>query len=138
MVTVDASFFDTLPEAAAYYTDALDSFAGHVRTRFLSSGVLVDQEYLQTANEAQAYADAGYSGAVPDSVQSWADAAGMTAQAACDDILASRAAYQGAMRAVRRHRLVGKAAIQAAATKEDAQAAFDEYRGYLDAIQPPQ
>lgn len=137
MTSLHVSRFATLAEAHQYYARELDLFASDVRRRF-AWGDFIDEEYQLAREEAEAYAGAGYSGTVGDAVQAWADAAGMTAQQAAADILATRDVYESALKAVRRHRLVGKAQINAETTIRSAYDRFIEYRGYLDAIQPPQ
>lgn len=137
MTTKNVSQFASVEDARVHYIRELDGFAGMVRRRF-AWGDFIDEEYQLAKEEAEAFAAAGYADPVPDAVQSWADAAALTAQQAADDILATRDAYNNALRAVRRHRLVGKSQIAAATTRRAAYERFIEYRGHLDAIQPPQ
>ncbi|MEI7682541.1 MAG: hypothetical protein WCK07_24320 [Betaproteobacteria bacterium] len=65
-------------------------------------------EYAQAEIDANAYKTAGYTGAVPSSVQSWATAKGQTTTWAADDILATATAWRGAMAAMRANRLLCK------------------------------
>jgi len=136
MTTLTINTFSSLAAAQDHYCAELDAFAGTVRERFAFSPYL-DQEYQLTAEQADAFRASGYTtDPVPDTVQCWADASGMAPQAACDDILSQRDAYLAALAAVRRLRLVGKAAIRATLTTRDAQASHDSYRARLDAIAP--
>lgn len=68
-------------------------------------------EYDRAANEAQAFAAAGYEGAVPPMVAAWA-INGRTAQQAADDILREAAQYNGALVELRTVRLQAKEQIR--------------------------
>lgn len=65
-------------------------------------------EYEQAEIDANAYKAAGYAGTVPGSVASWATAKGQTTTWAADDILATAAAWRGAISAIRANRLLRK------------------------------
>jgi hypothetical protein len=65
-------------------------------------------EYLLAESDATAYKNAGYTGTVPSSVQSWANAKTQTAQWATDDILATATAWRNAQAAIRANRLALK------------------------------
>lgn len=80
-------------------------------------------EYQQANTDATAFKAAGYAGTAPKTVQCWATASGMTAQAACDSILATAAAWEAVLVGIRSARLIGKANVNAATTLADAQAA---------------
>lgn len=116
--------------------DAIDMAAGDARQAFVSPGALVDQEYRDAQAEAQAYADAGYTGTVPSMVQSWADAASMTAQQAADDMLATAGQWTQVMQSIRAVRLVGKAAVDAAPAGANYMAVAQPYLDQLGAIRP--
>lgn len=70
------------------------------------------EEYRQAEAEAQAFEAAGFTGEVPGMVAVWAQASGMTAQAAAQDILAQSAAWRGALLAIRQARLTAKAVVR--------------------------
>ena len=72
------------------------------------------EEYTLAANEAKAYKDAGYTGPVPGSVQSWATAKAWTTTQAADDILTTAAQWLGAQSAIRSARLLRKEQVRAA------------------------
>lgn len=127
---------DRLEEYAGAAEARIDAHAGEVRMRFPSPGNLCAEEYMQAERAAQEYAGGGYSGDVPDEVQCWADATGMTAQGACDDILATAAGWREAIRQIRRERLVGKAAVKDAADHTAVDTASDNALAALDAITP--
>lgn len=115
----------------------IDLAAGEARARFPSPGVLLTGEYLQSEQAAAAFQAAGYpAGDVPDEVQSWADAGGMSAQVACDDILTTAAGWRSVLAAVRRQRLVGKASIDSAADHTAVDAAEADVLAALDTIRP--
>lgn len=65
-------------------------------------------EYEAAERQAQAFTDAGYEGAVPSMVQSWAIAKGWPAVAAANDILAVSAQWRGAQEQIRAQRLLRK------------------------------
>jgi len=70
-------------------------------------------EYLLAEQEATAFKAAGYAGTVPNSVSSEATAKGVTAQVACDTILATAAGWRAAQAALRANRLLSKASASA-------------------------
>lgn len=77
-------------------------------------------EYERAAIEARAYKDAGYSGAVPPAVVSWAEAKGWSGKDAADNILAEAAAWNQALYTLRDMRLKGKEAVRVAGDEEAA------------------
>lgn len=91
-------------------------------------------EYERAATEAQAFKAAGYTGATPPTVASWAEAKNWTAQQAADDILAVSVAWNMAMYALRDIRLKGKEAIRAAADTETATAAATAASDQIQAV----
>lgn len=82
-------------------------------------------EYERAAIEAQAYKDAGYSGTVPPTVKSWAEAKRWSGQQAADNILAEAAAWNQALYGIRDMRLKGKEAVRSSVDNAAAQAAAD-------------
>lgn len=71
-------------------------------------------EYQRTEAEAKAFKDAGYTGTVPATVQTWAEAKGWTATQATDDILTVAAAWNQALYTLRDIRLKRKELVRAA------------------------
>lgn len=69
-------------------------------------------EYLLAEQEATAFKAGGYSGTAPGSVSSEATAKGVTAQVACDTILATASGWRAAQAALRAQRLLAKASAQ--------------------------
>ncbi|WP_162628802.1 hypothetical protein [Marinobacter bohaiensis] len=114
----------------------IDRAAGRARARFVSPGDLVEQEYREAERAAQQWQDAGEpSDAVPSEVQVWADAAGMSASAAAQDIIQTGHSWRGVLSQVRSIRLQGKAAVDAAADS-DAEAVAQGHVDQLDALGP--
>ena len=72
-------------------------------------------EYNAANDDAQAYKTAGYTGAVPATVQSWATAKGWTATQATDDILAAAVRLTTLRNTIRSARLLRKEQARAAA-----------------------
>lgn len=91
-------------------------------------------EYTDAAMAAQAYKDAGYTGVVPDEVDSWAAAAQQSAQWAADDILAARDRLNVAKQSIRRHRLKAKEDARRAADLAGVEAAKAEWAAFVKAI----
>lgn len=90
-------------------------------------------EYQEREAQAQAYKDAGYTGAVPPRVAEFATPAGMQAQAATDLILSQAAnlrTAQGALSALR----MRKYEVLRAATDEQAQSAGAEILAGVAAV----
>ena len=78
-----------------------------------------------TADEAAAFAAAGYAGEVPSTVQAWMDAAGLEAKAATDSILAEASAWKQALYQLRTLRLKGKQDVLKAASHDAAEGIAD-------------
>lgn len=112
---------------------AIDHAADAARLLIVGDSVRV-VEYQRAEAEATAYAAAGYTGTVPPTVQSWAEAKQWTAQAAADDILRASAAWNTALYALRDIRLKGKEAVKTAATAADAQAAAATAEAQIKAV----
>lgn len=88
-------------------------------------------EYMLAETDATAYKDAGYTGTVPSSVQSWATAKSQTAQWAADDILATAAAWRTAQASIRAQRLARK---EQARTAADLAPVATGWAGFVAAI----
>jgi len=94
-------------------------------------------EYVEAEAQANAYAAASYTGAVPDCVASWAAAKvaqSWTAQQAADDILATAAAWRTAQASIRAHRLLRKEQARLAEDAAGVDAALAQWAGFLTAI----
>lgn len=91
-------------------------------------------EYNDAAADATAFKAAGYAGAVPAGVQSWADAKGWTAHQAADDILAAAARLTALRDTIRAQRLAKKEQARAATDATGVNAAAVAWAGALVAI----
>lgn len=120
----------TLAAARAEATAEIDRIADSFRARVVGDPVRTE-EYKDALAAAEQYRDAGYTGPVPEAVQSWADAKhrdGWTPRQAADDILAAALRWHGALRYIRRTRLDAKESIKAAATGDDCNAIVLAFR----------
>lgn len=93
--------------------EAIDAAADTARMKVVGDPIRV-VEYERAASEATAYQASGYSGQVPQTVQSWAEAKGWTPKQATDDILAEAAAFNAALYGLRDIRLKAKEAVRKA------------------------
>lgn len=132
-------------EEGALTTDSAASLAAKISTAVkrmtadtdaLIAAVIGNRgdEYILAEKEATAFALAGYTGPVPESVQSWMDAKGWTATAAADDILAMATAWRAAQRALRSHRQLRQEQSRNAADAAGVDAALAQWAGFLTAI----
>lgn len=111
----------------------IDEVADSKRMQFLGD-VTRAFEYQAAEQGAKSYAAAAFSGDVPEPVQAWADAAGMTTKQAAESILQEAALYNYALNAIRALRLQGKQAVKSATTAEQAQAAYMQTIAAIQAI----
>jgi len=96
-------------------------------------------EYTEAEAQARAYQQAGYSGTVPSMVQTWVDAKAIegvtwTGQQAADDILATAAAWRGAVDLIRTNRLNSKALVRVAANQAQLDSAMAAWSGFVSAV----
>ena len=111
----------------------IDAVADQVR-RELAGDPLRVAEYDRAAQEAGAYQAAGYSGEVPASVLSWAQAKAWSPQAAAEDILRAARQWEAALYGLRDQRLKTKEAIRSATDEANAQALADDGQQALRAV----
>lgn len=130
-LTVTPKDIETLKPS---YKDQIDQLCGSKRSAVVSSGDYISEEYRRAYEDALLYKNAGYIGTVPNSVQSWSTASGMTAQSATDDIIATRNGYMALLDAVRAIRLSGKSAIDAATTPNEILAVLETVNSSLGAL----
>lgn len=88
-------------------------------------------EYDLAESDANAYKSAGYSGAVPASVQAWATAKKQTAKWAADDILATSANWRAAQADIRANRLVRKEDVRNAGNPAGVATALSTWSAYV-------
>lgn len=92
-------------------------------------------EYLKAAEDARAFKAAGYpENAVPDYVQSWAEAKLWTARQACDDIIMQEMLWQGAAKLIRDYRLKAKEAVKRATSIEEVDVAMTIWNTFVKNI----
>ena len=89
------------------------------------------EEYTGAFDDAAGYKLAGYTGTVPDGVQSWATAKSWTAQQAADDIIATATAWKAAQKAIRATRLARKEQVRAATDAAGVSAALTAWAGFV-------
>lgn len=116
-----STLLDTLKNQLCQQIDAV---ADQVR-RKLAGDPLRVAEYDRAAQEANAYQAAGYSGEVPASVLSWAQAKAWSPQAAAEDILRAAHQWEVALYGLRDQRLKTKEAIRSATDEANAQELAD-------------
>lgn len=131
-----SAWTENLAAARAAAMDAVNAKAEEVRARFVTPGATQAMVYIQKAQQAQAYAAAGYTGPVPSLVQSEATATAATAHAAADSILAQAAACIAVAAQVDTLRRKAKVDSDAAASVAAIEAARDTALVALDAIHP--
>lgn len=88
-------------------------------------------EYTQAEKEAQAYKDAGYTGTVPSTVQSWASVKAWTPTQSANDILAQATAWRTVAAAIRANRLAEKEAARVATDLEGIAASQSRWSGFV-------
>ena len=93
----------------------IDAAAGSARNRFVSTGVLIEEEYRAAALDVERWRSAGSDPDVaPDSLSIWAQISGQTLEQAASEIEQTAAGYRSALLAIRKIRLSAKAEIDAA------------------------
>lgn len=118
----------------------IDTAAGNARQRFVSVGQLIDMEYKLAEQQTKEWRAAGSpAGDVPLAISDWAVAAGMTNEQAATDIEVTAESWALVLIAVRKIRLEGKAAIDAATdqgTADDMSNVAQPFIDQLDALKP--
>lgn len=109
----------------------LDTTADRVRAADRSVGQYLDAEYQIVAEALVAYRN-DPDGEVPEAVQSYADAEGLSVTAAAEQIAEAAARAVELLQSVRRIRLAGKAAIRDASDEADF---LEVARPYIDQLE---
>lgn len=91
------------------------------------------EEYKQAEADARAYAAAGYTGTPTAYVSGWATAKGLTNQQSADAIIARADALTAAKLSLRNQRFVSQAAMSAATTRSELDAAVATWDAYVAA-----
>lgn len=128
---------DNLPKvinwSKADAKNAIDQASGRARTRFVSQGNLQDMEYQLAERQVSEWRSAGSpENDIPDSLNVWATASGMTVELAAQNIETTAAQWQAALLGIRSLRLLGKAAVEA--EQGDYIATAQTYISQLDAL----
>lgn len=123
----------TLDQIKAALCARIDAEADAARLKIAGDPLRV-VEYERAATEAAEFKAAGYTGTVPPTVLSWAEAKALTAQAAADDILTVSALWNQALYALRDIRLKGKESTKATTTEAAANMAADAASDQIAAV----
>lgn len=91
-------------------------------------------EYALAEQEAIAYKADGYTGDVPQTVQSWASAKGQTAKWASDDMIVTANGWRVAQGAMRAQRLTSKESARKATTIVELMAIASTWDGFVSYI----
>lgn len=131
---------NTILKAARKKLEAdIDTAAGSARSRFVSPGSYIDQEYLLAKQEAQAWLDGGKDeSAIPSSVEDHIAMFDVSAEVAAQEIVATAAQWEEALTLIRRVRLGGKGDVRNAETIEAVEAAAQDAIAALSEIRPPE
>lgn len=113
--------YDNIGDAKSYAYSQIDIEAGNARARYITIVPGQSETYQEKATDAAAYANAGYpEDATPYPwVHAEAQATGMTAQQAADNILATKAGWLALGTAIEGLRIGGKASVAAASTQTE-------------------
>jgi hypothetical protein len=111
--------------------DLIDQAAGRVRSRHISQGIAIEEEYNQAKRQSQWFID-NPTGTAPSMVVTWATASNRTNAAAAQHILDTAATWELVLNTVYDIRLTGKAAVDAEPTNYIATA--QTYIDQLDAL----
>lgn len=120
------------PPAVELIAD-IDRKADALRLAIVGDPLRVE-EYRVAREEAAAFIAAGYTGTVPNSVQSWASAKGWTAKQAADDIATTAQQWSNALYAIRSIRLTGKELIRGAGSDASAASIHQTVLGQFAAL----
>ena len=91
-------------------------------------------EYADAEIAAIAYRAAGYTGTVPEDVQSWATSTGSPAQWAADDIIATADSWRAAQKVIRARRLNCKEPARKATTQAELDAIEAQWSAFVAQI----
>lgn len=126
----------TLDEVLKNKLRSIDFSAGLARSRFISPGEGILQEYQRAYEQATAFKTSGYTGQPPSVVADNMRYKDLSAQAAADDIIAEGDALNLVLDSIRSIRLDGKAAVSAAVEGDDIEAIAQPFIDQLETIKP--
>lgn len=110
---------DITQQRRAQASAAIDRAAGEARTRFVSAGYLIEEEYRQALAAVQKWrANGSPLDSVPPEIQSGADYGDLDAESAAVEIEQTAAAWENVLNEIRSLRLNGKRAVNDAAALE--------------------
>ncbi len=92
------------------------------------------EEYRLAEDQATAFIAANYTGTVPSSVKSWADAKGWTAEMAANDIAQTAAQWRYAQALIRSNRLQRKEQLRTAIDFNAVNTVMAFWNGFLGAV----
>lgn len=116
--------------------DAIDTAAGLARTRFLSAGYLIEEEYRQALTAVQKWrADGSPLDNVPPEIQSGADYGDLDAESAAAEIEQTAAQWGAVLNQIRELRLNGKRAVRDS-TAAELRSIEGQYIGLLGSLLP--
>lgn len=125
--------WETLSECQARILNAIDIDSDSLRI-FFAYDALRAIEYQLAYTESTQFKAANYTGAVPKTVKSWAEAKNWTSQQACDDIIATGNNWYGLLYLIRDIRLKAKEAVRRASTCEDCEAVYSVVKDQYSTI----
>lgn len=125
----------SIEQAKAHAALTIDETAGKARLRYITDVPGQQAVYLLKAEQARAYREAGYTGAVPPYIVAEADAIDDSAQVAADNILMLASLWSDQLSPeIERLRIGGKRLVSSATTKEEVQSTLDSTLSSLEAI----
>lgn len=101
-------------QSRQYALDVIDNVAGKARKRFVPIGYGMTEEYARVKEQAQRFAEAGFTGEIPAAVQTHAEVKNVTPQQAAEAILQAADNWNSALDRIRDVRMKAKDAVTAA------------------------
>lgn len=112
--------------------DLINQAAGRARNRAVSQGTLIWEEYQLAITQVNKWREDGSPTQAPSTIECWATASGLTNELAAQSIEQAALDYIAILEDTRQSRLIGGAAVNAAA--EDFAVVAQTYIDYLDAL----
>ena len=126
--------FASIDIARTHYRDELDEAIDNIRDRYYAKGIFILDEYRLTLEQAIAFKKNIYP--VPVIIAAYAQALNVSPAMAVEYIFAAKAVLDKMLEVTCRARLIGKAAILAATTNVQMQAAIDTVLAELSSELP--
>ncbi|MEC9040068.1 hypothetical protein [Marinobacter sp. bablab_jr008] len=116
---------------------SIDTAAGNARSRYVSAGQLVEQEYRLALQQVEMWRQEGSpSENVPPAVKDWAEAEGISFEIAAASIEQTAADWEQVLITIRRIRLAGKASVKSAPDGSDFSGIAQPFIDQLNAMEP--